>query len=207
MKRFIFDLDGTLLTGDFTPEHDFFHSIYGKDSYKLSDNVVKYLDDYERKHQKYNTEELSYHLSEACGLSVTPEIIDGWNEIVGFIPSVIEEGVVDLLEYLKSKDYSLAVLTNWFGVAQRKRLERAGLLEYFDNIYAGDMVLKPHKDSYLCAKDQFNIDECVLIGDNLLKDYIAPRSVGMHSIIYDKKDIQHDTVTKIKKMNEIKEKY
>ena len=207
MKRFIFDLDGTLLTGDFTPKHDFFHSIYGKDSYKLSDNVVKYLDDYERKHQKYNTEELSYHLSEVCGLNITPEIIDGWNEIVGFIPSVIEEGVVDLLEYLKSKDYSLAVLTNWFGVAQRKRLERAGLLEYFDNIYAGDMVLKPHKDSYLCAKDQFNIDECVLIGDNLLKDYIAPRSVGMHSIIYDKKDIQHKTVTKIKKMNEIKEKY
>ena len=207
MKRFIFDLDGTLLTGDFTLEHDFFHSVYGKDSYKLSDNVVKYLDDYEKKHQKYNTEELSYHLSKECGLSVTPEIIDGWNEIVGFIPSVIEDGVVDILDYLKSKDYSLAVLTNWFGVAQRKRLERAGLLEYFDDIYTGDMVLKPHKDSYLCAKDRFSIDECVLVGDNLLKDYIAPRSVGMHSIIYDKKDIQHKTVTKIKKMNEIKEKY
>ncbi len=207
MKRFIFDLDGTLLTGDFSEEHNFFHSIYGKDSYKLSDNVVKYLDSYEKKNKKYDREELSKYLTIVSGLNVTPQVIDGWNEIVGFIPSVIEDGVLDILEYLKSKDYSLAVLTNWFGVAQKKRLERAGLLEYFDDVYTGDMVLKPHKSSYLCAKNQFNIDECVMVGDNLLKDYIAPRSVGMHSIIYDKKDIQHKTVTKVKKMNEIKEKY
>ena len=41
------------------------------------------------------------------GLNVTPQVIDGWNEIVGFIPSVIEDGVLDILEYLKSKDYSM----------------------------------------------------------------------------------------------------
>ena len=207
MKRFIFDLDGTLLTADYSKERDHFKSIFDEAGNKFISNIGMYLDTYEKKHKKYEKELLCDYLSKESGLNFTPKVIDEWNEIVSFIPDMMEDGVKETLEYLKSKDYSLAVLTNWFGIAQKKRLERAGLLEYFDDIYTGDMVLKPHKDSYLCARDRFSIDECVVIGDNLLKDFIAPRGVGMYSIIYDKNDIQHETITKVKRIDEIIKKY
>lgn len=207
MKRFIFDLDGTLLTANFEKEFDYFNNIYGEESPKILDNIVKYLDEYEKTHIRYDADILSRYLSKRSGLKFTRDIINGWNEVVGCISDTIEEDIVEVLEYLKSNNYSLAVLTNWFGIPQIKRLERANLLEYFDDIYTGEMVLKPHKDSYIRAKDRFSSNECIVIGDNVLKDYIAPRAVGMNSILYDKNDKENNNIVKIKRMNEIRNLY
>ena len=207
MKRFIFDLDGTLLTGDFKVEKPYFDDIYKDDSYKIFNNIVKFLNDYEKIFCRYDEKELSNYLSYRSGLKISEDVIKGWIDLVGNIPDTLEDGVIETLEYLKKNDYNLAVLTNWFGGSQKKRLKRSGLIKYFDDIYTGDMVLKPHRSSYLIARNQFSINDCVIIGDNLSKDYIVPREIGMNSVLYDKNDVHDEGFVKIKKMHEIIDKY
>ena len=46
-----------------------------------------------------------------------------------------------------------------------------------------------------------------MIGDSVDKDYIGPRACGMDSVLYDKNDIHHKTLVKVKNMNEIKDRY
>ena len=207
MKRFIFDLDGTLLTSDYNSAREYFKKVIGDENGTFMNGIATYLDNYERKYSKYEVNNLCRYLNYVTGFKFTPEIIEGWKKLVGNIPFKVEDGVVDLLEYLKSKGHSLVVLTNWFEESQKRKLERAGLLGYFDDIYAGDMVLKPHKEAYICAKDRFNAKDCVVIGDDLKKDYDVPRELGMNAIFYDKIDLQGMTIIKVKRMKEIIEKF
>lgn len=207
MKRFIFDMEGTLVNSDYSPEVTYFKNIYGNDSKKLLDGIGVYLDSYEKAYSKYEVDRLCRYLNAVTGLKFTPEIINGWKELSGAYPTTIEDGVVELLEYLKSNGHSLVVLTNWFREPQVKRLENVGLIKYFDDIYTGDTTLKPHKEAYICAKDRFSEKDCVVIGDDIYKDYSVPRSLGMDTIFYDKTNLQRQTIVKVKKMNEIIERF
>lgn len=203
MKRFIFDLDGTLLTSDYSQEFEYFKNIYGDKSKNLIAGLATYLNSYEKTYSKYEVDRLCRYLNAVTGLEFTPEIIAVWNDLLGNNPFVLEDGIIDLLEYLKSQGHSLVVLTNWFEEPQKKKLKRAELIEYFDDIYTGDMVLKPHKEAYICAKKGFREKDCFVIGDDLYKDYIVPRDLGFNTIFYDKLNLQRQTIVKVKRMNEI----
>lgn len=207
-KRFVFDLDGTLLTGNYQLTDDYFLSIYQEEGIPFIQNVGKYLDLYENQFLSYDEALLSKFLSEKAHMNISEDVIDGWIQIVGDqLDDTIEDGVFDTLEYLKKKDKSIVVLTNWFGKTQIPRLERHGLLPYFDTIYTGDGFVKPHRKAYLWARDSYHPKECVFIGDNLEKDYYGPRSYNMESILYDKEDRYSNRLVKIKKMEEIIERY
>ncbi len=206
-KRYVFDLDGTLLTGSFDFEKDYFESVYGDDSIDLVNNMGMYLDEYEKTFPKYRRDDLSSFLSLKSGILVTPKIIDGWIEVMSDVPDTMEDDIIYVLEELKKKDCSLAVLTNWFGETQIPRLKRAGMIEYFDNIYTGDLTLKPHKQSYEIARSDYKKNECIFIGDNIDKDYIGPRACGMESVLYDKNERFHNSLVKVKKMDEMLKKY
>ena len=203
MKRFIFDLDGTLLTSDYSQEFEYFKNIYGDKSKNLIAGLATYLNSYEKTYSKYEVDRLCRYLNAVTGLEFTPEIIAVWNDLLGNNPFVLEDGIIDLLEYLKSQGHSLVVLTNWFEEPQKKKLKRAELIEYFDDIYTGDMVLKPHKEAYICAKKGFSEKDCFVIGDDFYKDYIVPRDLGFNTIFYDKLNLQRQTIVKVKRMNEI----
>lgn len=203
MKRIVFDLDGTLLTCDFELQREFFTELYGESANDLVNNMGIYLDEFEKKYHNYNNDDLSKFLSMKSGINIADKVIDDWIEVISSIPDTMEDGVIETLEYFKTKDCSLAVLTNWYGKSQIPRLKKAGIIDYFDNIYTGDFVLKPHKKSYVLAQDKFNVEDCLFIGDNLDKDYIGPRANGFDSIIYDKNDNYHKSLKKIKRINEI----
>ena len=206
MKRVVFDLDGTLLTGSFEFEKIYFTDLYGEAAKEMIDNMGKFLDEYEKTFPRYHHEWLSRYLSNKSGLNVTEKIIDGWIDVMSTVPDTMEDCVIETLEKLKRKDCSIAVLTNWYSRTQVPRLRKSGILHYFDNVYTGDFVLKPHMNSYLWAKDDFNIEDCLFIGDNLDKDYIGPRIYGFDSILYDKSDKQSKVLKKIKRLDEIIER-
>ena len=63
-KRFIFDLDGTLLTADFESERKYFDRIYGFEAPLLTTQIGSFLDEYENTHPSYREDELSFFLSE-----------------------------------------------------------------------------------------------------------------------------------------------
>ncbi len=206
-KRYIFDLDGTLLTADYSFEKDFFHSLYGEDASLLLSHIETYLEKFERSHIQYDIDSLAKYLSKKTGLSVSKKVVCDWINLIGEVPDTMEEGVFDLLENLKQRDKSLVVLTNWFSKSQESRLRRAGIYSYFDAIYSGEYVLKPHEVAYICARGSFNPSECVLIGDNLENDYIGPRAAGIESILYDKNDCHHNSLVKVKRMNDVIHKF
>ena len=207
MKRFIFDLDGTLLTSDYSQEFEYFKNIYGDKSKNLIAGLATYLNSYEKTYSKYEVDRLCRYLNAVTGLEFTPEIIAVWNDLLGNNPFVLEDGIIDLLEYLKSQGHSLVVLTNWFGDSQTKRLENSGLLTYFDAVYGGDIFTKPHKQAYWVATAGYDPKECVFIGDNVDNDYIGPRACAMNSILYDKNDLHHKTLVKVRRLDELKKKF
>ena len=204
MKRFIFDLDGTLLTGSFESETNYFKEIFGEESNKINGNVLKFLDEYEHIYLKYDVKLLSDFLTKKSGLKFNENIINGWINLDYSSQDIIENDVIPVLEFLKSQDKSLSVLTNWFSYTQTKRLQRSGLISYFDEIYAGDISLKPHSLTYLAACRPYKEEETVIIGDNLEKDYLAPKKLGLNAILYDKNENHSTEFVKVKRLKDIK---
>ena len=98
----------------------------------------------------------------------------------------INPNVKETLEYL-SKKYELVIFTNYYYEVQKKRLEIMGIDKYFKVIYAGDKIpCKPRKESYNISRGNYGFNECLVIGDSLSKDYLAPIELGMEAILYDK---------------------
>ena len=72
----------------------------------------------------------------------------------------LKPGVFELLEWLKSHDYLIALATSTKEETARKELELLGVLKYFDTLTCGDMLKKskPEPDIYLMACDSLGIE-------------------------------------------------
>ena len=207
-KRFIFDLDGTLLHGDYISERDYFRSVLNKeDAEKFLLLYFEKLCEYESLHQKYDYSSLSKFLSEKTGVNITSEIVEGWIKVNSKMDDKLLEETKSMLEYLKSKDKSLAVLTNWFKDEQESRLKNAGIFEFFDDVYTGDTFLKPNKESYITACGNYHVNECIMIGDTIEKDVIGPNKFGIDSIYYNPENKEYDKskILSINSFDKIKE--
>ena len=202
-KRYIFDLDGTLLTADYTKTDNYFEEVLGEQAHDLSKNISSYLNRYEREHKRYELDTLSKYLTMKTGFEISKQVLLDWMHELRDLLDIKEEGVVQVLETLKRNDNSIALLTNWFGENQIPRLERAGIKDYFDDFYTGEQVLKPHKEAYFIAAKNYDPKEVVFIGDNVDFDYIGPKTCGFDAILYDKNGIQHHSIQKVKKLDEI----
>ena len=187
MKRYIFDLDGTLLLANFEDELNFFNEILTKRGWskeKINNfhkDRVPLIYGYEELNATYNREllrrwfkEHKYELSEK---DINDWIAFNGNEM----RDTILDGAIEVLEYLKSKDKEIVLLTNWFMETQENRLKRAGLLDYFDYLVTGEMAIKPRRASYAEAAALSVPWECVMIGDNWEKDYLGPTRYLMNT--------------------------
>ena len=209
-KRFIFDIDGTLLVPDWNYETEYFSSVLNSFDFDIFfPQIADLLVQYEKNFPKYDIDNLSRFLTDKSGVVITPDIINGWNKALSETEPVIIDGVVDTLEYLKSKDKSLVVLTNWFLEPQISRLKSSELLSYFDFIYGGEQGIKPSPEIYKIACGEYDIDSSIMIGDSLDFDVYGPSVVGMDSIFYNPKNKECDKekVKSIGSMKKIKEMF
>ena len=203
-KRYIFDLDGTLMRGDFRNFTDqYLLEQLGEEARPVVGHIHDYLSQYERTFPRYTDENLSRFLREQTGVPFTPELIREWDDLVVELPNTLEEGVLETLEELKRRNRDIVVLTNWYTESQRKRLAKEGILPYFRAIYGGDLMTKPHKEAYWVAAAGCKPRECIFVGDNVDFDYVGPKSCGYDAVLYDKNDTHHKSIVKIKRMNEI----
>ena len=192
-KRFIFDIDGTLLIPDWNYEKLYFDSVLEKFEFEIFyPQIPKLLEEYEKNFPRYDVGELSRFLTMKSGVLITPEIIIGWNKALGETKPEIIDGVVESLEYLKSKDKSLVALTNWFLEPQIERLKSSGIDSYFDNVYGGELGIKPSREAYMNAMGEFNIDSSIMIGDSLDFDVYGSGRIGMDAIFYNPKGKDYD---------------
>lgn len=105
------------------------------------------------------------------------------------------EGAEKLLAHLKSK-YKVVMLSNGFTELQYKKVESAGLTQYFDEIILSDAVgvNKPHPDIYKYALDKSDsvAAKTIMIGDNILADIEGAMNSEIDQIWFNPKDKETD---------------
>lgn len=208
MERFIFDLDGTLLFGNFNIENEYFREVLNPvDAEKFIKMKYNLLMDYEMSFLKYDIKNLSSFLTKNSKVQITEKMITEWIDINANMKDKKNEDAIEVLEYLKQKNKSIVVLTNWFSKTQIQRLKNAELYDYFDNVYCGDLFLKPNIMSYIYASGAYEYEDCLMIGDSYEKDVIGPKMLGINALFYHKDSDIKDNKEIIKSLKKIKEIY
>lgn len=205
-KKYIFDIDYTILIPDWSKEDDYF-KLYipleeQEEFFKCKQDI---LNKYERDFPKYNTKTLSDYFGK-FGFTVTEDVINGWMLYNGeTIVDEVVDGTLALFEYLKENDKEIVILTNWFSGTQIPRLKRAGLLQYIDKIVAGENAMKPGLKSFELAIGETEKGDCIMIGDSIRSDKAGADNVGIDCYIVDKNHTIQDLYEVIRSNeNEVK---
>lgn len=204
-KKYIFDLDYTLLIPDWSMEDEFLRkSIPLEEQEKFFDQKQSILNKYELEFPKYDFKTLS-NFFKSHGFSMSEETINGWMIHNGeTIKDQVVDGVVELFDYLKSNNKDIVILTSWFSGTQIPRLKRTGLYEYIDRIVAGEDAMKPDLKSFELAIGDTNKEDCIMIGDSIKNDKTGADNAGIDCYIVDEEHSIRDFLEMIinKKDNE-----
>lgn len=206
IKRLIFDLDGTLLCNvnfDIYVNRAFVDvGIEAtEEDLRVFQNTLALYEEYEKQYKK---DILLEYLRRELNIDLPSDFIDYFLEELYFaVPQQLEDGLIDILDYLKDK-YSLVVLTNWFKDSQVERLRNSYLLDYFDDVYGGDEIKKPDKMAYIRACGKYDIKESIMIGDSLVYDYQGANNAGLYSILLDRYNKHKNIISKVDSIKKLK---
>jgi putative hydrolase of the HAD superfamily len=93
---------------------------------------------------------------------------------------------IEILDYLKQKDYKMHLITNGFESVQFKKIKNSGIADFFIEVITSESSnsLKPHKDIFEYALKNANasVTESIMIGDNESADIQGGINVGMDTI-------------------------
>ena len=93
---------------------------------------------------------------------------------------------IEILEYLKQKDYKMHLITNGFESVQFKKIKNSGLADYFIEVITSEASnsLKPHTDifEYALRNAKATVAESIMIGDNESADIQGGINIGMDTI-------------------------
>lgn len=196
IKRLIFDVDGTLITGiDFTP---FIEKTLEKINACSKENVLNFVDaikTYETKFDNYNTNDYLNHIGSAINQNLKPDFINiFFEELKNAIPQK-NEALINTIKEL-SKKYELVLLTNYFRKSQLNRLNNMGIGNFFTESY-GEELIKPNLNSYLSACGKNNPNECIIIGDDPTLDIAYAQKAGVNTIFVNSKNISTENLNSV----------
>ena len=93
---------------------------------------------------------------------------------------------VEALQYLTNKNYKLHLITNGFEKVQWRKLENAGIGNYFSTVITSEAAcsLKPRKEifDYAINKAGCCYAEGIMLGDNLDADILGAMNAGMDTV-------------------------
>ena len=97
----------------------------------------------------------------------------------------LEEGVLDVLEGLRSRVPRMALVTNGASRPQRAKVERFDLARFFDHVQIeGELgVGKPETRAFEHALGVLDAQpgEALMVGDNFECDVLGPLTAGLHA--------------------------
>jgi putative hydrolase of the HAD superfamily len=93
---------------------------------------------------------------------------------------------IEILEYLKQKEYKMHLITNGFESVQFKKIKNSGLADYFIEVITSEASnsLKPQKEIFEYALKNANasVTESIMIGDNESADIQGGINIGMDTV-------------------------
>ena len=93
---------------------------------------------------------------------------------------------IEILEYLKQKDYKMHLITNGFESVQIKKIKNSGLQDYFIEVITSEASnsLKPQKEIFEYALKNANasVEKSIMIGDNESADIQGGINIGMDTV-------------------------
>jgi putative hydrolase of the HAD superfamily len=120
-------------------------------------------------------------------------------------------GTLELLNYLKNKNYRLFIITNGFTQIQETKMKYSGLDIYFEKMFTSENVgsHKPNRDMFeFCIKSvNARKKESLMIGDDLKTDILGAKGFGIDQVFYNPDRLPHvEKVTyEIRHLSELKE--
>ena len=204
VKRIIFDIDNTLILfkDDFIK---YYAEIFPDKDLKKAKEVYDALEFYEDEEDIYSEEAMLNFLNRKLDYDFDINMIKKINkEVAEKWVDKPDKDIISTFEYL-SKKYEIYALTNWFTDAQKRRLDKFGILKYFTKVIGTDMVkIKPNKEAYLMASNGLKMEDCLFIGDSPKKDLDVPYQMGAKVIHFDNNYKNNTEYPKIREIKELK---
>jgi len=96
----------------------------------------------------------------------------------------LNEGVISILDKLKSKEIPIYLITDGRSITQRLKISSLEIENFFEYIFISEEVGvdKPELDSFIAIQRAHPNESIVYIADNPSKDFIAPKRLGWNSI-------------------------
>ncbi|RNA61260.1 noncanonical pyrimidine nucleotidase, YjjG family [Chryseobacterium nematophagum] len=166
---------------DFEEFHSVYHEINESLWEKIRDEVID--KEYLRKHRFYDTFKHFDVDNEELSMSFEEHFLDkilNYNELV--------EGAEYILDYLKSKNYTLHIISNGFKEVTERKCILSGIDHYFQTITSADTigVRKPRPEifEYSLHLAKATKEESILIGDDWIADVVGAQNFGMDVIFF-----------------------
>ena len=121
------------------------------------------------------------------------------------------EGCLEVLDYLKTKNYRLHILSNGFHEVTHRKVNESGISQYFDTVTSADEIniRKPQPEIFQLTinKAHAKTEESIMIGDDWIADIEGGLSFGMEVVFFDvfNDDLYQEKVRTIKKLTDLKE--
>jgi putative hydrolase of the HAD superfamily len=148
---------------------------------KVSKKDLRYL------RLKETFDGLNFHVEDAIIDFLAEEYI---NQLPNF--NHLFEGTFELLDYLKEK-YQLHIITNGFEEIQTLKMEKSGILHYFNQVITSESVgvkkPNPRVFQYALQKAKTSAEFSIMIGDNLEADIQGAIDSGLQVIHYNSEKI------------------
>lgn len=97
----------------------------------------------------------------------------------------LAEGVIEILRMLSERNIPLAIVSNGSSVAQRSKIQRSGIEDFFDAIVISEElgIRKPDARIYVEAADRLAAApaECWFVGDHPVNDVWGSKQVGFRA--------------------------
>ena len=188
---------------------DVFYSNYSVHNHRLWDRYTKgFIKQEELRWKRIYLSLLDYKIAdEALSKEMSVDYLDILPNKKNLFPYTIE-----ILDYLKNKDYKMHLITNGFESVQFKKIKNSNLADYFIEVITSEASnsLKPNKEifDYALKASNAKLESSIMIGDNEAADIQGAINVGMDSIFVNHLQIQPTvpathTITHLKELENI----
>ncbi|MEY4050523.1 MAG: hypothetical protein RL262_1357 [Bacteroidota bacterium] len=190
-------------------DFDVFYSNYSVHNHRLWDRYTKgFIKQEELRWKRIYLSLLDYKIAdEAMSKEMSVDYLDILPNKKNLFPYTIE-----ILDYLKNKNYKMHLITNGFESVQFKKIKNSNLADYFIEVITSEASnsLKPNKEifDYALKASNAKLESSIMIGDNEAADIQGAINAGMDSIFVNHLQIQPTvpathTITHLKELEDI----